>query len=134
MTLPNLDAALYSKLANTAAITALVSTRIYNLQAETGAAYPYIVFNLASGLPDNSTAHQDMNSVYRIAAVAATPELAYPIIAAVHDALHMQPIAISGGWTNFWIAQEGLNILVENLEGTQIYRVVAEFRIRASLS
>lgn len=135
MTIANLDAALYTKLIAASGVTALVSTKIYNLQAPAKTVCPYIVFNLASGLMDNTTPHQDMNSVYRVAGVATNPnglQSAYAIIAACHDALHHQTLSISG-WTSFMMVHEGLITDIIDIEGTQYFRVIADFRIRASL-
>lgn len=133
MTIVDIDAALSAKLLATATVTALVSTRIYGGQAPAKTALPYIVFNSASGLFDNTTPHQDVNHVYRVAAVATTRAAAYAIIAACHDALHHNSLSLSG-WRTFMVVQENIITLVDNLEGTQIYRVIADFRIRASVN
>jgi len=133
MTIANIDAALYSKLIAASGVTALVSTKIYNLQAPAGATLPYIVFGMGSGLLDNRTPHQDLNHVYRIASWASTLLSAYTIQAAIHDALHHQSLSISG-WNTFMVVQENLNTFIENIEGTQCFRVIGDYRIRASLS
>lgn len=133
MSLANIDAALYTKLVAASGVTALVSTKIFNLQAPADTALPYIVFNLGSGLLDNQTPHQDLNHVYRIAAWATTLLSAYTIQAAVHDALHHQSLTISG-WSTFMVVQERMNTFIENIDGTQLFRVIGDYRIRASIN
>ena len=132
MTLPNLDEALYTKLVATSGVIALVSTKIFNLQAPANTALPYVVFGLASGLPDNSTPHQDYTAIYRIAGWATTLLDAYTIVDAVHNALHKQPFTVSG-WSIFQIKEERRNTFIENVDGTQLFRVIGDYRIRASL-
>lgn len=134
MTVPNIDAGLYAKLVATSALTALVSTRIYNLQAPQGTTIPYVIFYLASGLPDNRTPHQDMNSIYRVECVSnISLSAAYAIQTAVHNALHRSTLTITG-WSVFQMQQENQAHFIDNVEGLQVWRVIGDYRIRASLS
>lgn len=133
MTIVDLDAALSTKLLATSSVTALVSTRIYGGQAPAKTTLPYLVFQSASGMFDNTTPHQDMNNLYRLTAVASTRAAAYAIIAACHDALHHNSLSLSG-WTTFQLVQENILSFVDNVEGTLFFRVVGEYRIRASVN
>ncbi len=142
MTIANVDAGLYTKLTGASALTTLVGRdtsnnwKIYNSQAPANTVLPYVVFNLASGLLDNTTPHQDLNHVYRVAALATNPNgllSAYTIQVAVHDALHHQSLSISG-WTTFMVVNERINTFVDNVDGTQIFRVIGDYRIRASIT
>lgn len=134
-TYPDLDAAMYSKLAGTAAVTAIVGSgtaaRIYNLQAPAGAALDYIIFYAGSEIVPNTQLRDDLNAVYRVDCWGLTRARAEALSAVVFSALHKETLTVAG-WTNYWMRCEGKTDFVANVDGKQFYRRVWDVRIRAS--
>jgi hypothetical protein len=130
-TYPDIEKALYSKLTGTGAITALVSTRIYNLVAPLGTTRPYIVFYPASERSEKTTPVFGLNTVYRIEAAADNRSGAFTVQAAVLTALEAAQLSVTG-YLNFWTANEGFVSIVENLDGRQFWRRIGDYRIRVS--
>lgn len=140
MSYPNIGAGLYAKLIATSTVTTLVSTRIYHQQAPQGTLYPYLVFNSASGLLDNTSPHQDVNTVWRVKVVAKRMATlsgtvgAWNVLDAVHGALHRGTISVSG-WSVMKLEEiNRVELPVELLVGEQIFSAVSDYRIRLSLS
>ena len=69
-----LNAAIYSRLQTTTAITSLLSgtTAIYNQQAPEGATLPFIVFSTPSELDENMTQNRTKNNVVYIRAYSGS--------------------------------------------------------------
>lgn len=133
---PDVETALYSKLSGTAALTALVGTttpRIYNPQAPANTTLPYCIFYLASGLMPNQSPRLDINNVYRIEGVGSTRAQAEDVFEAVFTALHLQTLSLTG-WGVYWMVLESARSMVENVDGTQYFRRIAEIRIKADKS
>lgn len=134
MSLPGINAAIYSRLANTAAITAIVGTRIYPMIAEEGAATPYIVFYLGSEVNSLLSPHKDFNDVYRIAGWGEHPSQLTTVInltSAIHTAFDGQALTITG-YTNYWLVYERMQRFIETVSGKQFVQIVADYRIRVS--
>jgi len=71
-----------------------------------------------------------INLVYRVEAIAETKAGAVALDSAISSALHEQELTISG-WQNYVLDRENTyRPPVENLEGRQVYRVGAYYRIR----
>lgn len=129
--LPAVEAALFSRLATDAGVTARVGQRIYNLQAPSGEPRPYLVFYLASGLLPRLTARLDTNDVYRVEAVADTRAAAEALRGAVFAALDSQPLTLAG-FSNYWLKAERTTTLTETRDGQQIWRYITDYRVRTS--
>jgi hypothetical protein len=112
-----LDAALYSRLSGTSAITSLLAsvTSIYAGQAPEGSAYPYIVFNVQGGGDENQTPHRTKNLVLFIRVYSdVSKKIAGDVDAAIDTALHLSPLSGVTGYTNTWFAREQDLETVEN--------------------
>ena len=103
------ETAIFSRLANTAAITNLLaagSLSIFHLQADEGAAYPYITFSHQGGGDTNETRHRVKNILRFIRAYSSeSAAQAGSIDAQIDTALHLVPLTVSG-WANLWLARE----------------------------
>lgn len=103
------EAAIYSRLANTAAVTNLLSAgslSIFHLQADEAATPPYIVFSHQGGGDENQTRHRTKNILRFIRAYSSeSAAQAGSIDAQIDTALHLVPLTVSG-WTNLWLARE----------------------------
>ena len=132
-----LNAAIYSRLQTTSAITSLLSgtTAIYNQQAPEGATLPFIVFSTPSELDDNMTQNRTKNNIVYIRAYSGNSAAqAGSIDAAIDTALHLIPLTVSG-WTNFWMAREqGIELVETQPTGKQIFSMGANYRVRLNLS
>lgn len=128
-----LNAAIYSRLQGTAAVTSLLAgtTAIYNLQAPEEQDYPYIVFNVQGGGDENQSQHRTKNLVVFVRAyAAASAAQAGSIDTQIDAALHLNPLTITG-WSNFWLARERDIELVENdPSGRQIFTSGGLYRVR----
>lgn len=128
-----LNAAIYSRLQTTSAITSLLSgtTAIYNQQAPEGATLPFIVFSTPSELDENMTQNRTKNNVVYIRAYSGNSAAqAGSIDTAIDTALHLIPLTVSG-WTNFWMVREqGIELVETQSTGKIIYSAGANFRIR----
>lgn len=128
-----LNAAIYSRLQTTTAITSLLSgtTAIYNQQAPEGATLPFVVFSVPSELDENMTQNRTKNNVVYIRAYSGSSAAqAGSIDAAIDTALHLIPLTVSG-WTNFWMAREqGIELVETQSTGKIIYSAGANWRVR----
>ena len=131
---PDIDKGIYAKLTGTAAVTGLVGPAVYYGQAPATTAMPYIVFLPAGGGEDNTTQRRTKTVVYMIEGVAATKAAALAIDSAVSGALHEQRITLDAdGWSNYALNRESdYRPPVENVEGRQVWRVGAYYRVRVS--
>jgi len=128
-----LNAAIYSRLQTTSAITSLLSgtTAIYNQQAPEGATLPFIVFSTPSELDENMTQNRTKNNVVYIRAYSGSSAAqAGSIDTAIDTALHLIPLTVSG-WTNFWMVREqGIELVETQSTGKIIYSAGANYRVR----
>jgi hypothetical protein len=135
MSLPNYDAAIITALKAAGGVTALVSQRIYNMQAPTGTTLPLVLVYPASNVSPNFTSVQEINAIYRIEVRVSgvSPASAIAIQSAIHTALHLQALTVTG-WSNFWTACENSDKqFIENAaDGNPYTRRIADYRIRAS--
>jgi uncharacterized protein DUF3168 len=129
-----LNAAIYSRLQTTSAITSLLAgtTAIYNMQAPEGQAYPYIVFNLQGGGDVNDTQNRLKNLIvfvrtYTQGGVGAAQ--GGSIDAQVDTALHLNPLTVSG-WTNIWLAREqDIELVGNDPTGQRYYTTGGLYRV-----
>lgn len=129
--LPDVARAVYGLLIADPGVSALVGDRIFNMLAPSGAARPHIIFYLGSGLLDRSTPRLDGNDVYRVEAVADTRQAADTLHRAIWAALDGAELSIDG-FSNFWTAGERQVTLTETREARQVWRYIADYRIRTS--
>ena len=134
-TFPDIEQALYTKLAATAGVTSLVggtvSPRIYSHQAPANVSRPYLLYYEASTVIPNRTPHHDIDSVYRVEAVADTRAGAEALRGASYTALHNQALTVSG-FANYQLEADGARALLDNVDGKQVYRRITDIRIRLS--
>lgn len=133
MSFPSLDTALYQKLASTSAVTSLVggtaAPRIYESLAPSGAALPYVIFYLASGVNQNNNPSQGINDVYRVEARGSSRASAEAVMSAINDALHRQALTVTG-WSNFYTSVERRQHFIETVSGQQHWRRILDVRFR----
>jgi len=126
-----IETGLYSKLANTSALTtALGGTAIYSRHAPQGTARPYVVFMHAGGGHENINPSNLQNHVYLVKAVSDGSKEAGTIDGHISTALHKQTLTVSG-FTNFSTQRENEVQVTENTrEGVAVYHTGAYYRIR----
>ena len=118
-----LAAAIYSRLSG------LSDATIYHLQAPTNAAFPYVVYSLQAGGPENITPSDMHNDVYFVRAYASTAYQAAAIDAVISTLL-LQTLTVAG-YTNYSLTREQDFELVENPPNKQpVFMAGAFYRIR----
>lgn len=134
MSLPvDLWSAIYTKLNGTTAVKNLLAaaTAIYHASAPDNASFPYIIFNVQAGGPQNITASDLRDNVYNIRAVSSTSmKQAGDIDTAISAALHDGTLTVTG-YTNFWLRREtdfAFSQILPN--GTKAYISGGLYRIR----
>ena len=107
--------ALYSKFTGDTTLKALMATNtsFYAIKAPKDAVYPFLVWSLLYGGPENITPSDLQDHLYFIRAYATTAISAGNIHARVASLLHKQTLAVTG-FTNIWLALE------EEYEGEEI--------------
>jgi hypothetical protein len=130
---PDTATALYAKLTGASGLAALVSTRVYNLQAPAGAAFPYVVITLVAGDNLNIIEGDIHREAWRAAAWSSTSaKHSNQVAAQVYAALHQQTLSIAGGWTNHWMACRRKVQLVETVGQTQYWGTVWDVEVEVS--
>lgn len=128
-----LNAALYSRLTGTAALTALLysSTSVYPEMAPQNVHFPLVIFGLQGGGDENKSPHRSKSLLYLIKAVTnGGIKAAATIDAQIDAALHFKPLTVVG-WTNTWIARETDVQIVEDIPGgAQYFHRGALYRVR----
>lgn len=132
------EAAIYSRLAGTAGLTALLATppaghtaSIFLDEAPQGASYPYVIFGLQGGGDDNKSPHRAQSLLYMAKALAtANMKAAGNIDTQIDGALHLNTLTVTG-WTNFWLARESEIEFPENIGGgKRVFHRGGVYRIR----
>lgn len=129
--IPAAGSALYAKLCGASSVTNLVSQRVWESLAPPKSARPYIVYYLGSGRYPNAVPRDTINWVFRVEAVGDTRAKAEQVADAVFGTLHESTLTIPG-WSNYWLAGEGVATLSETVDGAQRWRYIADFRVKAS--
>ena len=128
-----LNTAIYTKLTGGTALTALLSggtAGIYYLQAKDQTSFPYVVWNLMAGAPNNDYPHDSRDEIVFVRGYATTPALAGTIDAQISTLLHRGTLAVTG-YTNWWLARENEISLIENApDGTKVFMSGAQYRIK----
>lgn len=130
-TLPNLDAAVYARLAATSAVTALVGANIYAVRAPATTAYPYVTFFQVNGQMQNIAPRNMVNDLYQVDSWSDDQGEVANLHLAVYEALHQQVLTISG-WTNTITLCESAQRMAEELDGKTIFHFLWTVRIRVS--
>lgn len=126
-----LDAAIYTRLSSTSAITSLLdngASSVFHLQASNLAQLPYVVFNQQSGGDKNTEPHRIKDLIIFIRAYSLSAKEAGEIDEQIDAALHHVPLTVSG-WSNLWLVREQDLELVENPPNAkQIYMAGGLYR------
>lgn len=136
-----IDAAIYSKLTASAALTSLTSggtanPGVYQWLAPENADPPYVIYNVQSpSVPRRTmgTAVAFEDTVYLVKAVTQEPsaKLAGSILARIDEALNDQPLTI-GGYTHLYLRRESGVEFPEVSDGLRymhrggLYRLMAQ--------
>jgi hypothetical protein len=124
--------ALYSKFTGDTTLKGLVAsnTSFYAIKAPKDAAYPFVVWSLLYGGPENITPSDLQDHLYFIRAYATSALVAGNIHAQIVSLLHKQTLSVTG-FTNIWSAleeeYEGEEIL---LTGNTVYMRGGGYRFR----
>lgn len=92
------QSAFYSALVADAAVTALVSTRVYDGEARENATFPYIIISEIDGAPFDSkdTDGEEMFATLDVYSKYGGNKEARQIMSAVNDALDQQSLTVTG--------------------------------------
>lgn len=133
-----LNAALYSRLAGTAAtaLTSLLSggtatPSVFFEQAPDNAGLPYVVWFIASETEANETSHRIKEAVIRAYGVAAAPAQAGTIDAAIDTLLHGVNLSFgtASSWSNIWMKREsGYQLVTTSETGARYYTSGGDYR------
>ena len=107
--------ALYTKFTGDTTLKALVAsnTSFYAIKAPKDEAYPFVVWSLLYGGPENITPSDLQSHLYFIRAYATSALTSGNIHARIASLLHQQSITVTG-FTNIWLSLE------EEYEGEEI--------------
>lgn len=124
-----LNTALLSRLSGGTALTALVSTRIYHLQAPENSDTPYVVWNTQSEVENNETSHRVKEEVVFVRAYAAKAITAGSVDTQIDALLHMNVLTVTG-YENIWLVREqGLELVENPPSGTPVFMQGGIYRI-----
>lgn len=114
--------AIYSTLcAGTALIAKLGGSAVYNIIAQQGAAFPYVVFFKAAGVEANTSPRRVRKLVYVAKGVTEDDlQEAGEIDDLIDGLLHEQTLTVTG-WGTYWSARDGDVSYAEPGEGGKIY-------------
>lgn len=125
--------ALYSAMTGSTALTSLLAgtTSVYDTQAPDSATYPYVVFSLQDGRPDNIAPSDMQSDLWFVRAYTqGSMKAADTIKAAFDGVIHKKVLSVTG-WTNFWTVRETDLRSIENLpSGQRVYMSGGFYRIR----
>lgn len=128
-----IDTALYATLSGGTALTSKLATTtsVYHIRAPNVTTYPYVVFSLQAGGPENITPSDMWNLVYFIRAYSASSATAASQIhTEIRKLLHKKTISITG-YTNYWTSLESeLESADEQVNSTPIFMAGGLYRIR----
>lgn len=126
---------LYTRLSGGTALTSLLagSASVYHQFAPTGAAYPYVVYNLQAGGPDNMTRANIETNVWLVRGYSKTSaKNAADIAAAIDARLHKINIPI-GSATTFWCTRdETVSAFEQGADNQNIWTAGGMYRVRTS--
>jgi hypothetical protein len=120
------------KLAGTAAITSVVSTRIYFGQAPLEAALPYIAFDINAGGSTNRSPRDELDVVLAVKCVARTGAQAAQVADLIRGALHNADLTLESPWNAYRCQHQNPLSYVENTERGQYHHTGGTFRVRAA--
>lgn len=114
--------AVYSALcAGSDLLTKLGGSAIYNMQANQGAVFPYVIFFKAAGVEANTSPRRVRRFVYIAKGVTEDDLFGAGEIDDLLDALlHDQTLTVTG-WGNYWCARSGDISYAEPGEGGKTY-------------
>jgi hypothetical protein len=115
----------------TSAVTALVSTRLYAVQAPLEAALPHLVFFVSAGGSANSNQRDELDAVVTVRGVAESADAATQIADAVRTALHNASITLDSPWTAYRCQHQATFAFSENEERRTYWYAGGTYRLRA---
>ena len=126
-----IEAGLYTILSgDTALVSELGGTAVYNRHAPQGVARPYVLYMHAGGGYENINPSDLQNHLDLVKAVAGGSEQAGTIHELVISALRGQTLTVSG-YSNFWMAGENEVQMTETIRsGDVVYHTGSYVRIR----
>lgn len=133
------ESAIRAKLAATAAITAVVSTRIYATQAPLEAALPYIEFGLSAGGSDNQSPRDELDVIVLVKCVATDTNSASGAATAkqvadlIRAALHEVDLTMDAPWNAYRCQHESAFVYTENEDRVQYTHAGGNYRVRAAV-
>ena len=131
MALPSIDTALFNILDADAAITTIVGSKIYTLEAPPKIALPYIIYYDAAGIIPNRTPRDEKDDTYRVESRAVDRAGAEALHFAVYDALHEKELTLTG-WTNYWLVCEKEQRFSQSYKGVSYFGYFWDVRIKSS--
>lgn len=129
--LPNIGAALFSKLTSDSGVLAIANNRVYAMQAPASTPMPYLVFDIVSGGIPNIVPKDTLNYLMTVHSWSNVHLVAVNLHLAVYTALHEQSLTVSG-WSPYWLVCEREQRFVENYTANQYYHLVWDIRFKAS--
>lgn len=127
MSIPDIEAAIYSVLSADGTVTGLVGTNIADTFVPQSFTRPYLVISQIAGGNTNISGLDDVNVIFQITAVAESNSSAKQAIEAAHDALHKVELSITG-WSNYRTVAEDYQHRVDTYDGEQYF--MRSFRLR----
>ena len=126
-----IEAGLYSALSgDSALVSALGGTAVYNRHAPQATGRPYVVFMHSGGGHENINPSDLQNHVYLVKAVTDASKQAGTIHDLVIDCLHGSTLTVSGYTNIYMAAEEEVQITEIGRDGAAIYHTGAYFRVR----
>jgi uncharacterized protein DUF3168 len=119
------------KLAGTAGITAVVSTRIYFGEAPLEAAFPHIVFSLNAGGSTNRSPRDEFDVTLTVKCVAAKASTAAQVADLIRGALHNADLTLESPWNAYRCQHDAVFQYIENKERVQYHHAGGTYRVRA---
>lgn len=125
-----LETGLYNKLkANSALITSLGGTLIYNKIAPQDVGSKYVMFQWQGGGDENDTPTRSRSVLYTVFGIDTTLEGAATLDGLIDTALREQTLTVSG-WTNYHTVRESdINLVDTNSGEVPVYRCGGMYRI-----
>jgi len=125
-----LETALYTKLANTSALTTeLGGTYVYNTNAPQNPPAKYVVFQYQGGGDVNDTKQRSRNVLYAVYGVAQGRAAAAAVDGQIDTALHLGSLTVSGWANNLWLARErDVNFTEQDSTGRPRHRIGGFYR------
>ena len=130
-----IEGALYTTLSGDSNLntTLGVGGRVFDTQAPSGSAEPYVIFQITAGGDENDSPRRAVDVMVRVEAISSVQDTARKISSRIDALLHNQELTITG-WSNYATQNNRPVNLVDTVAGKQWYRKGAFYRLRASIN